>query len=188
MFRFSVVGFLISTFLFSNPRSEKKELLREIHILIKQENYEELLPKLETFVLKYPYEKKHKIYLAKTYLLKQMQDIAREYDPFQKEEMRSSIRKHYEKAQAIYSKEVPEWESISPNDRNLGFWYFEWALVEHILGNKQKAISLYKKSSQFHEFPKEVYYNLGVLFIELGLEKDAQRQLKKYFSNTSSEN
>lgn len=188
MLQILLLVLLTSVSLVSHPRNEKQKLQKEIKVFIEEKNYDQLLIKLEEFIQKYPYEKKYQIYLAKTYLLKSNENIHLEDDPFLKEEKKKKIRNQYEKAQAIYSKLVPEWEGLSPNDRNLGFWYFEWALVEHILGNKEKAISLYKKCSQFHEFPKEAFYNLGILFLELGLEKDAQKQLKKFYSRQGSEN
>ena len=184
MFLKSLIIYLliILTSLFSNPREEKIQKEKQIQTLLQNFQYEELISQLENYLEKYPYEKKYQLYLARAYLLQPIGNIARKEDPFQKEEKKSKIYAHYKKAQSIYSKVVLEWENIFPNEPSLGYWYFEWALLEHILGNKEKAISLYKKSSTFHEFPKEAFYNSGILLLELGLEKEAWKKFKKYYS------
>lgn len=168
--------------MFANPKEEKIKQEYEIHSLLKNSQYEELIPKLEKYLEKYPYEKKYQLYLARAYFLRPISDLERIEDAFQREEKRNQISLQYKKAQAIYSKVILEWENLFPNEPNLGNWYFEWAFLEHILGNREKAISLYQKSSQFHEFPREAFYNSGILLLELGLEKEAWKQFKKYYS------
>lgn len=172
----------------ANPKEEKRKYENEIHTLLKDSKYEELISKLENYLQKYPYEKKYQLYLARAYFLTPIPDLERNQDAFIWEEKRNIISIQYKKAQALYSKVILEWENLFPNEPNLGNWYFEWALLEHILGNKEKAISLYKKSSQFHEFPKEAFYNSGILLLELGLEKEAYKQFKKYYSYEKKEN
>lgn len=175
--------FIFSIFLFcleASPREEKRKSQEDIIILIKGKQYNEVIPKIEAFILKYPYEKKMVVNLARSLLRRTLDVPVPEDDAFTREEKWKQAQKNYQLANQIFERIVKEWIDTDPKESELGLWIFEWGLTEHLLGKKERAIQVYLLATKYPNFPVETLYNIAILKEELALTKEAERYFKLY--------
>jgi tetratricopeptide (TPR) repeat protein len=177
IFIFSLLSLLS---LQASSREEKKKLEEEIFSLMKLQNFNEASRKLESFIEKYPYEKKMVLNFARTLLRKKLEEPKQEEDPFLREQKFKQIQDNYKLASQIFEKTLKEWIELDPNEKNLGVWIFEWGLAEHLLGKKDRALQIYLLATKYPNYPKETYYNIAILKEELRLSKEATRYFKLY--------
>ncbi len=178
-----IFSLLAATAVFPDAIS-KKELatLRQTCIeLYEQKNYPESIKPLEKY-LSFRNEIKFKIYLAKAILFrKDLQEPKQEDEIFLREERIQTIIKNYNRAAKIFSEVVLYTERVTPKDKSLANLYFLWALSEQFSEDKEKAISLYKKSAALSiELRPVANYNVATLYEDLGQIRDSE----VYFNKT----
>jgi tetratricopeptide (TPR) repeat protein len=161
----------------------KKDLgiLRRSSIdLYENKKYTEAIPVLEKY-LSFREEVRFKIYLAKAILFREDLPEPREEDEiFLRQEKILAIIKNYNRAAMIFSEVTPYLERVTPKDKSIADLYFLWGLSEQFSQNKEKAISLFKKSAILNEELKSMAnYNIAALYEDLGQKKDSEIYFNK---------
>lgn len=148
--------------------------------LYENKKYAESIPVLEKY-LSFREEVRFKIYLAKAILFREDLEEPKEEDEiFQRQEKILAIIKNYSRAAIIFSEVTPYLERVKPKDKSIADLYFLWGLSEQFSQNKEKAISLYKKSASLnHELKSMANYNIAALYEDLGQIRDSQVYFNK---------
>ena len=85
-----------------------------------------------------------------------------------------------ESAAKIFSEVVMYLEEVTPKDKRIADLYFLWAFAEYFGENREKAISLFSKSTRLKpELKKMANYNIAAIYEELGQIKDSEIYFKK---------
>ncbi|MBL0265953.1 MAG: hypothetical protein IPQ05_19345 [Leptospiraceae bacterium] len=126
-------------------------------------------------------EVRFKIYLAKAIIFKEDLNPPKEDDEiFIRQEKIHAVVNNYNRAARIFSEVIPYMERVTPKDKNLANLYFLWALSEQFSEDKERAISLYKKSASLSmELRTAAYYNIAALYEDLGQIKDSEIYFNK---------
>lgn len=169
---------IISVFIFSlvSAVSARDESLAEALRLYRQGNFAEAIPLFEMNPDLRGQSRLNRIRLAECYLYRDDLVLPGKEDSiFRREELLQKIRDSYSKAAFIFSSEISEIEKITPNEKLLGLWYYEWGLSEMMIQKKEKALGLFIKSFQADPSISESSYYAAFLSLQLGREKDADR-------------
>lgn len=171
----------------SISKKELKLLKQNCIELYSQRKYEEAIPLLEKY-LSFRDEVQFKLYLAKSILFrKDLQEPKEEDEIFFRQEKIQIAIANYQKAERIYSEIIPTLERVTPKDKNIPSLYFLWALSNQFGENKEKAITLYKKSSRLNSsLSFAANYNIAALYEDLGQTKDSQIYFQKLFPTKDS--
>ncbi len=177
------MGILIfSTFLlcFSSFASDKTNLIRELkkkaYSKFREKKYSEAIPYLERYLELQPAEIYMKLVYAQSLLLREDLPVpTRDMDTVTRIEKWREIRKNYKIAAGIFEENILLLENVRPREISLGKWYFQWATAEWFSGNKERAISLYKKAVKKDFTLIDSYYNIGAIYESLGQYSDAEK-------------
>ncbi|MBK6605323.1 MAG: hypothetical protein IPG24_07510 [Leptospiraceae bacterium] len=148
--------------------------------LFEEKKYSESIDSLEKY-LSFRDEVRFKIYLAKAILFREDLNPPKEDDEIftRQEKIHTSVR-NYNRAAQIFSEVIPYMERVTPKEKNLANLYFLWALSEQFSEDKEKAISLYKKSASLSLALRPVAnYNIAALYEDLGQTKDSEIYFNK---------
>lgn len=170
---------IISVFIFSiyvSAVSARDESLAEAVRFYKSGSFTLAIPLFEKNLDLRSQGRLNRIRLAECYLYRDDLVLPKKEDSiFKREELLQKIKDNYSQAAFIFSSEITELEKITPNEKLLGFWYYEWALAEMMIQKKEKALGLFLKSSQLDPLFSESSYYASFLSIQLEREKDADR-------------
>ncbi|HNM03730.1 MAG TPA: hypothetical protein PKK94_01225 [Leptospiraceae bacterium] len=170
---------IISVFIFSlcfSAVSARDESLSEAVRLYKQGSFAEAIPLFEKNSDLKGQSRINRIRLAECYLYRDDLVLPEKKDSiFRREELLQRIKDNYALAAFIFSSEITEIEKITPNEKLLGLWYYEWGLSEMMIQKREKAVGLFLKSAQIDPSISESTYYAAFLSLQLGREKDADR-------------
>ncbi|MBP7284329.1 MAG: hypothetical protein KBA66_22270 [Leptospiraceae bacterium] len=177
-----IFSFLGATYIIPDSIS-KRELseLRQVCIeSYRNKNYKEAIPSLEKY-LSFKNEIEFKLYLAKSILFrKDLISPEEEDEIFLRNDKKTTIQKNYNKSAKIFSEVVMYLEEVTPKDKRIADLYFLWAFAEYFGENREKAISLFSKSTRLKpELKKMANYNIAAIYEELGQIKDSEIYFKK---------
>ncbi|MBP6740890.1 MAG: hypothetical protein KA146_12910 [Leptospiraceae bacterium] len=164
----------------SISRKDLNSLRQNCIKLFDEKKYSESIHSLEKY-LSFRDEVRFKIYLAKAILFKEDLNPPKEDDEiFTRQEKIHAVVNNYNRAARIFAEVVPYMERVTPKEKNLANLYFLWALSEQFSEDKEKAISLYKKSASLSEALRPVAnYNIAALYEDLGQTKDSEIYFNK---------
>lgn len=181
IFIFSIIPFWLT----ASPRLEKRQFEKNIQELQKIKDFRNLIIALEAYIEKYPYEKQKSIELAEALLRQDFSVPTKEDDIFTRHEKWQKAEEVYGRASLLFGKALPDWSELDPKESRLGYWYFQWGLCEHLLGRKEKAITIYLQALRKPKYPTETLYNIAILKEELGLQKEADFYFKKFYDKAN---
>lgn len=181
-----IFTFIFSLFAVTSviPDSISKKDLNTLRMncikLFEEKKYSESIGSLEKY-LSFRDEVRFKIYLAKAILFREdMQPPKEDDEIFTRQVKIHTAVKNYNRAAMIFSEVIPYIERVTPKDKTLANLYFLWALSEQFSEDKEKAISLYKKSASLSmELRTAAYYNIAALYEDLGQIKDSEVYFNK---------
>ncbi|MCB1192093.1 MAG: hypothetical protein KDK90_16725 [Leptospiraceae bacterium] len=123
----------------------------------------------------------YQLLLAKALLFRQDFEFPKDTDDLNTRNIKfESIKKNYIRASKLFQKNITFLENVTPNDKNLGTWYFLWALAEWFSENREKAISLFEISVQMDSGLREAYFNISIIYLSLNKRFESDLYLKKY--------
>lgn len=185
-------SFLYSTAIKGISSNEKKSKLKAKIIELQNKGQSsESLPYLKRYLLLAPYDISIQLIYAKSLLFRKDLPIPQtEEDIFFKNQKIKEAKGNYLEAAAVFSsilepigkrvEDNPESLHSDPLGKNLGKWYFLWALAEYYAENAEKSILLFKKAVKFDPTLVDSYYNISIIYRFLGKFTDAKIYLKKY--------
>ncbi|MCG9876701.1 MAG: hypothetical protein MH321_18145 [Leptospiraceae bacterium] len=175
--------FLIVAPLYSSEKGRlTKELRAKTYELFKQGRYSESIPYLEKYLEIQPAEIYMRLVYAQALLMKEDLPIpSREEDNYTRAEKWKTIKRNYGNSAKLFEENIQVFESVRPRDPSLGKWYFHWATAEWFSGNKEKAITLFRKSVEKDFTITDAYYNIGAIYDSMGQAVDAQNSWRRYY-------
>jgi len=164
----------------SISKRDLADLKQKCITLYNEKQFPESIPMLEKY-LSYRDEVRFKIYLAKAILFrKDLPEPLADDEIFVRQDKISNAVKNYNRASKIFSEVIIYLEKTTPNDKSIADLYFLWAFSEYFGENKEKAISLFKKSSILNpELKSMANYNIASLYEDLGQIKDSRIYFNK---------
>lgn len=159
-----------------------KELKSKTYQLFKDGKYSESIPYLEKYLEIQPAEIYMRLVYAQALLMKEDLPIpSREEDNYTRAEKWKTIKRNYGQSAKLFEENIQVFESVRPRDPSLGKWYFHWATAEWFSGNKEKAITLFRKSVEKDFTITDAYYNIGAIYDSMGQAVDAQNSWRRYY-------